>query len=118
MKQLHCLHDEHIVCSDARVGGMLAGKPGLLHCHMGAGGPPRSGRSATGGNGVSAAPQGASATGGGDAAAERDPLAPLFDAVQHSDVPVRLECFLRPLPCLLLHACAESLPPPPAIEDT
>jgi hypothetical protein len=84
---------------------MLAGKPGLLHCHMGAGGPPRSGGTATGGNSVSAAPQGASAASGSDAAAERDPLAPLFDAVAHSDVPVRSEgtpaslgCFL--IPCL------------------
>lgn len=63
---------------------MLAGKPGLLHCHMGAGGPPRSGAPATGGNGAPAAP-------GDMSAAERDPLAPLFDAVAHSDVPVRLE---------------------------
>ena len=69
---------------------MLAGKPGLLHCHMGAGGPPRSGGPTAGGNGVSAVPQGPSAAGGNDAAAERDPLAPLFDAVAHSDVPVRL----------------------------
>lgn len=79
MKTLMLLLELH---SDARVGGMLTGKPGLLHCHMGSGGPPRSGCGATGQNG-------ASAGGGDDAmAAERDPLAPLFDAVEHSDVPV------------------------------
>ena len=75
---------------------MLAGKPGLLHCHMGVGGPPRSGAPATGGNGSSAG----SSSG---AAAERDPLAPLFDAVAHSDVPVRM---------LLLPAAPGLLPAP------
>lgn len=83
-------------CSDARVGGMLAGKPGLLHCHMGAGGPPRS-SSATGGNGASAGNGAAAARGDGGAVADRDPLAPLFDAVQHSDVPVRGNRMLLPI---------------------
>lgn len=69
---------------------MLAGKPGLLHCHMGAGGPPCSGAAPTltagvsGGNGRSGGSAGAASD-----TAERDLLAPLFDAVAHSDVPVR-----------------------------
>jgi hypothetical protein len=94
------------------VGGMLGGKPGLLHCHMGAGGPPRSGGggSAPGGSGASAASAGAAAAGhrgrsamdAGGTPAERDPLAPLFDAVDHSDVPVRGPRLLPLVTCCLL----------------
>lgn len=58
---------------------MLAGKPGLLHLHMGTGGSRRGG--AVAGSGAGAA---------GNGCPQRMPFQTLVDAVEGSDVPVRV----------------------------
>lgn len=75
-----------VIRSDARVGGMLAGKPGLLHLHMGAGGPTSSGGGAGGGGGGAG---GGNSSAGSSRQPERLPFQTLVDAVEGSDVPVR-----------------------------
>ncbi len=72
-------HRKIAAYSDARVGGMLAGKPGLLHLHLGTGGS--RGGGAVAGSGAGAA---------GNGCPQRMPFQTLADAVEGSDVPVRM----------------------------